>query len=489
MSKIKAFFKKYWPTKRKWMQLYFALLFNANLKGFISGNIYTGNTKKFCAPGINCYSCPGAVGACPLGTLQGAFGAEKSTWFYVGGILLLYSVMFGRMICGWLCPFGLIQDLLHKIKTPKVKKSPVTRLLSYAKYVILVFFVFIVPILYALRDTPLPAFCKYICPAGTLEGGILLLSNKVNDSYFSMLGPIFTWKFLMMVSILVGCIFVFRLFCRFLCPLGALYGLFNRISVFGIQLNRDKCVDCNKCIAHCKTDIHHVGDQECISCGECIAVCPTGAISWKGGNILVKKNEVTAPEKTSAPQSKKRLITRIVAVAAMLAVLFGAFAYFWNQEETVAGEVAVGNRCPGYAMAVVDGNGLTGDTINPAGTRQVTVLNFWGTWCTPCVNELPYFDRIATEYADRVTVVAAHGMATATAPAYIAEHYPETNIVFANDYIPEGGAIENGYYTTLGGRGTYPYTLVMDKQGVITEIFHSSVTYEMLKEAVDKALQ
>ena len=159
MKKIIDVIKKYWPTKRKWVQLYFALLFNANLKGFITGNIYTGDTKVVCAPGINCYSCPGAVGACPLGSLQGSYSAERSTLFYVGGVLLLYSIMFGRMICGWLCPFGLIQEWLYKIKSPKARKSPVTRLLSYLKYVILVFFVFIVPILYALRDTPLPAFC------------------------------------------------------------------------------------------------------------------------------------------------------------------------------------------------------------------------------------------------------------------------------------------------------------------------------------------
>jgi len=486
MNKIKGFFQKYWPTKRKWMQLYFALLFNANVKGFVTGNIYTGNTKQMCVPGINCYSCPGAVGACPLGSLQGSFSAERSTLFYVGGILLLYSVMFGRFICGWLCPFGWIQELLHKIKTPKVKKSPVTRVLSYLKYVILVFFVFIVPILYALRDTPLPAFCKYICPAGTVEGGISLLANKVNASYFSMLGPIFTWKFLLMVSILVGCIFVFRLFCRFLCPLGALYGLFNRISIFGIKLDRSKCVDCNKCIAHCKMDIHHVGDQECISCGECAAVCPTGAIQWKGSGILVKSNEGSAP---AAKPSRKRWITRIVAVVAMLAVLFGAFAYFWNQDTAVASGNEVGDRCYGYALPVVNGDGVTGETIDPSATGKVTVLNFWGTWCTPCVNELPYFDRIASEYKDTVTVIAAHGMGTVTAPAYIAQHYPDTAIVFANDYIPEGGTYENGYYTVLGGRGTYPYTLVMDENGVITAIYHSSVTYEMLKEAVDKALQ
>jgi len=161
--------KKWLPTKRKLMQLYFALLFNANLKGYVTGSIYKGNSKILCAPGINCYSCPGAVGACPLGSLQDSFSAGKSTLFYVGGILLLYSVLFGRMICGWLCPFGLVQDLLYKIKTPKLKKSPVTRILSYLKYVILVFFALIVPILYAVRNIPLPAFCKYICPPVPLK--------------------------------------------------------------------------------------------------------------------------------------------------------------------------------------------------------------------------------------------------------------------------------------------------------------------------------
>ena len=491
MSKIKAFFKKYWPSKRKWMQLYFAVLFNANLKGFVTGNIYTGNTKVACVPGINCYSCPGAVGACPLGSLQGSFGAQRSTLFYVGGTLLLYSIMFGRMICGWLCPFGLIQEWLYKLKTPKVKKSPVTRVLSYLKYVILVVFVFIIPILYALRDTPLPAFCKYICPAGTLEGGMSLLANKVNNSFFEMLGPIFTWKFLMMVSILVGCVFVFRLFCRFLCPLGALYGLFNKLSVFGIKLDKGKCVGCNKCIAHCKMDIHEVGDQECISCGECAAVCPTDAIKWKGPKFLVNKSD------DGAHKTARTVVRSIVAVL-MAAALIGSVTFFALQETAPAPNPGasqqdrgnqVGDLCYGYDLTVVDGNGPTGETIDPSATGTVTVINFWGTWCTPCVKELPYFDQIATEYGDSVTVVAAHGMATNTAPAYIASHYPNTEMVFAFDFIPEGGSIENGYYTMLGGRNNaYPYTLVLDKDGVVTHVFVSSVTYDMLKTAVDEAI-
>ena len=110
---MKEFLRKILPTRRKLMQLYFALLFNANLKGFAQGSIYRGGSKQLCVPGLNCYSCPGAVGACPLGALQGAFSAHRRTLFYVGGILLLYGVLFGRMVCGWFCPFGLIQDLLH----------------------------------------------------------------------------------------------------------------------------------------------------------------------------------------------------------------------------------------------------------------------------------------------------------------------------------------------------------------------------------------
>ena len=482
------------PSKRKLMQLYFGLLFNANLKGYISGNIYQGNTKVMCVPGMNCYSCPGAVGACPLGSLQGSFSAGKSTVFYVVGILLLFGLMFGRMICGWLCPFGLIQDLLHKIKTPKLKKSPVTRVLSYLKYVILVFFVLIVPITYAIRDIPLPAFCKYICPAGTLEGGMLLLSNQfVNTTFFKSLGYLFTWKFMLMVSILVGCVFIFRLFCRFLCPLGAIYGLFNRFSFFGIKVDDAKCTNCGLCVSHCKVDIHKVGDQECISCGDCIKVCPTKAIAFKGVKAAEAQEE----------NAGKRTVTRAVVTVAMLAVLTGVFAYYWNttadlpdkteatqpagDSQTAQPGIDVGNLCYGAELEIVTGDGFTGEKMDPTKTGKVTVINFWGTWCTPCVNELPYFDRIATEYADTVTVVAVHSLlANDTMAKYIAEHYPQSKLVFVSDY---GEGTTSDYYTAISGGGAagYPYTVVIDETGVITGVFPSTLEYEALKAAVDAA--
>ncbi len=478
--------KKWLPTRRKLMQLYFALLFNANLKGFISGSIYKGTTKQFCAPGINCYSCPGAVAACPLGSLQGAFSADRSTLFYVGGILLLYSLMFGRMICGWLCPFGFVQELMYKLKTPKLKKSPVTRVLSWLKYVILVIFVFLIPIAYAFRDMPLPAFCKYICPAGTLEGGVGLLSNAVNASYFSMLGPLFTWKFMLMVSILVGCVFIFRLFCRFICPLGALYGLFNKLSFFGVKVQQHKCIDCGLCVKHCKMDIHHVNDPECISCGECVDVCPTQAIVWKGSNLFIKKNEGQADE---SQQKKRRFVTRCISTIVMLAVLIGAIWYFWKDSGDILPPQGtdVGELCYSSQLEIVTPEGVSADTVDPTKTGKITVVNFWGTWCTPCVNELPYFDQIATDYEATVEVIAVHtNMICETAPEFIGKYYADSKITFAKDYTENG--IE-GYYTALGGRDTYPYTVVLDEQGVILAVFFEALEYKDLQQVIDDHLK
>lgn len=131
-KRLSAWWAAHGPTKRRLIQVYAALLYNAHAKGFIQGDIYTGPIKNLCVPGLNCYSCPGAIGACPLGALQNALAAtgSRAPW-YVLGILLLFGLTLGRTICGWLCPMGLIQELLHKIPTPKLKKSRITRALSY----------------------------------------------------------------------------------------------------------------------------------------------------------------------------------------------------------------------------------------------------------------------------------------------------------------------------------------------------------------------
>ncbi len=339
MKKVLSKFKKILPSKRRLIQLYAALLFNANLKGFVTKNpntsIYKGPVKNVCTPGLNCYSCPGASGACPLGSLQNAlYSSGKSAPYYVFGIIILYGIIFGRFICGFLCPFGLIQDLLHKIPTPKLKKNKLTKALSYLKYVILVFFVFVIPLVYMFRDFPLPGFCKYICPAGTLGGAISLLINPANDGLFSRLGPLFTWKFALLISFIVGCVFIYRLFCRFICPLGALYGLFNRFAILGIKLDKPSCTECGRCIKKCKMDISKVGDCECINCGECISECPTGAIQWRGGKIILPKDELpsdaTDEEKAiyEKKRKKKSLIVKITAGVLAASLLIGALVYY-----------------------------------------------------------------------------------------------------------------------------------------------------------------
>lgn len=283
-GKVKAWFVAHKPTKRRLIQLYAALLTNANLKGFFTGKIYTGDTKKACVPGLNCYSCPGAVGACPLGALQDSLAQSgKSAPAYILGILLMFGLLLGRLICGFLCPFGLIQELLYKIRTPKLRKNRFTRVLSYFKYVLLVIMI-AVPLIYA----GIPSFCKYVCPAGTLEGAVSLLANIRNSDFYGMLGYLFTWKFCLAVAVVVASIFIYRFFCRFICPLGAIYSLFNKISLLGVKLDKDKCIDCGLCVQGCKMDIKHVGDHECIQCGECISVCPVQAITWKGSKIFLK---------------------------------------------------------------------------------------------------------------------------------------------------------------------------------------------------------
>lgn len=264
-----GFIKKH---ARKLTQVITAVLYNCNLVGFASGKIYKGNIKAVCVPGLNCYSCPGAVGSCPLGSLQSALVTSKvGIPYYILGVLLLFGVLLGRFICGFLCPFGLLQELLYRIPGRKVKKSKVTKMLSYVKYIILLVFVLGFPIVLHI-----PGFCKLICPAGTLEGGVLLAI--LNESVRELLGGLFIRKMIVLIVILISAIFCFRSFCRFLCPLGAFYSLFHRISFVRMVVDETKCNHCGACESYCKMDISKVGDKECIQCGECMGVCHACAI-------------------------------------------------------------------------------------------------------------------------------------------------------------------------------------------------------------------
>lgn len=267
------------------VQALWTALTNGYLYGFINGRIYTGRAKVLCVPGLNCYSCPGAFGSCPIGSLQAVLDSRNFTFScYVFGTLMVFGSVFGRFICGWLCPFGLVQDLLYRIPLfKKVRTIPGDRWLRYLKYVVLVLFVIILPsVVVNFTGAGEPWFCKYICPSGTLMGGIPLLLT--NPDLRAALGGLFTWKASLMVGILLLSIKVQRPFCRYLCPLGATYGLFNPIALYRLKVNEDTCITCKKCQSVCPMNIEvwkKPNSMECIRCGACRSGCPTGAISNK----------------------------------------------------------------------------------------------------------------------------------------------------------------------------------------------------------------
>ncbi|QUI23968.1 4Fe-4S binding protein [Vallitalea pronyensis] len=265
------------------VQFIWAFVTNAYLKGFTGGKIYTGSLKKLCVPGLNCYSCPGALGSCPIGAMQSVIGSIRYSFsMYVMGFVLLIGVVFGRFICGWLCPFGLLQDLLYKIPIFKISVSKrVNSILKYLKYAILIIFVLLLPFIFqdelGISD---PYFCKYICPAGTLEGGVPLVI--FNETLREGLGFLFGWKLAILIIFLIVSVLIFRPFCRYVCPLGALYSLFNPISFYKLKVNLSKCTHCNICTRSCKINIevHKTpNNPECIRCQDCIEACPQKAIS------------------------------------------------------------------------------------------------------------------------------------------------------------------------------------------------------------------
>lgn len=259
--------------QRKWIQLICSVLYNCHFTGFMDGKIDRGPQKGLCVPGLNCYSCPGAVASCPLGALQSGLVQSRYRFpYYVLGLLLLFGVFLGRVICGFLCPFGWFQELLHRIPTPKLRKNRFTRAASWIKYGVLAC-TLLLPIL--LRT---PVFCKYLCPAGTLEAGIPL--TLANEQLRSLTGWLFSWKTAVFAACVILAIFAYRGFCRFLCPLGAFYSLFHRIAIVGMKVEESSCIHCDRCVHHCKMDIRCVGDRECISCGACMNECPTQAITF-----------------------------------------------------------------------------------------------------------------------------------------------------------------------------------------------------------------
>lgn len=280
---------------RHWVQAAWFALTNGYAAGYLQGKIFTGKTKTVCVPGLNCYSCPGALYACPIGSLQAVLdsGSFKMSC-YVFGMLMAFGTFLGRFICGWLCPFGFVQDMLNKIPLKKKDKNmPGDKYLRYLKYVVLALFVIILPYFVKGSLAGTPWFCKWICPSGTLLGGIPLATG--DEAVRSATGVLFRWKLWVLIVIIWLSIKYSRPFCKYLCPLGALYGIFNPISFYRLKVDETACVKCGGCQRACPMDVktwETPNSAECIRCGKCVDACPKGAITTSVRELMGRKNRL-----------------------------------------------------------------------------------------------------------------------------------------------------------------------------------------------------
>ena len=313
--RVRSFGNKVWQRTKLLIQTMWFALTNSFMVGWIKGTIYQGPIKYMCVPGMNCYSCPGAFGSCPIGALQAildefdwkkSYVSQSGTYVqaplywvavYVIGILMVIGALCGRLVCGLLCPFGWVQDLLYKIPVKKIKLPRneasinraahpgfvrfligLDRYLRYAKYAFLIVMVIFLPLMVKAN----PWFCKYVCPSGMLLGGIPLMS--MDKGLADAAGTLTVLKCSILTFIVVLSVFLYRPFCRYICPLGAIYSLFNKVSLYRYGIDDtacNRCKGCSACAKVCPMGVDPVKDPnslECIRCGTCAASCPQKAI-------------------------------------------------------------------------------------------------------------------------------------------------------------------------------------------------------------------
>ncbi len=273
----------------RWLvQTLVALGTNAYLLFPFGSVIYQGPLKAVCHPGLNCYSCPAALLSCPVGAVQNFLASVRfsvpGTLPHLGTMVVGYlgfiGTLVGRLPCGWICPFGFIQDLLHKVPAPR--KFGIWPPLRFVKYGVLIVLVLILPVtLVDAHGLGQPWFCKLLCPAGTLEGALPLLMLK--PGLWTTLGFYFWNKITILAIFLILMIFISRPWCRILCPLGAFYSLFSRMTLVRLEFIEGNCVECGSCSKKCPTGVQpfkEFDSRECIMCLKCLDACQFRALQF-----------------------------------------------------------------------------------------------------------------------------------------------------------------------------------------------------------------
>ena len=266
---------------RRICQICSLIVANSYVVGLISRFIYTGPLKSFCVPFLNCASCPVAVFACPIGVMQHFVGLHIIPFFLIGFIGLI-ALSVGRMTCGWICPFGFLQEMMFKISKKEIK---IPDFLGFIKYAVLIFLVLLIPYF-----TGEPWFSK-LCPVGTLTAAVpWLFLNPVNpfdgetvivSSYIS---PLFFIKILILFLLLYLFTMSKRPFCKVFCPMGAIFSVFNKVSIFKLKYNSSNCEMCELCEQECTAALSVTDDansSHCVRCLKCTR-CKNIKVSWLG---------------------------------------------------------------------------------------------------------------------------------------------------------------------------------------------------------------
>ncbi|HOE62424.1 MAG TPA: 4Fe-4S binding protein [Candidatus Sumerlaeota bacterium] len=250
--------------KRNWVQYLSLILLHSS---------WGPQINWICNPVLSCHSCALSWFACPIGVLV-HFSGYRIFPFFAIGTLLLIGVLVGRLFCGWVCPFGLLQDLLYRIPG---KKFSLPAWASSIKYLILVFMVFLIP--FFLGELTMFSFCR-ICPSATLQVSLpdIISSGTVRFSGAMMA----RWGVL--AAVIYFAIKSSRSFCKAICPIGALMAVLNYISFWKIKLKSETCVSCLKCDKSCPTDVRPSTRArnnipvnralDCIVCHDCMKGCP-----------------------------------------------------------------------------------------------------------------------------------------------------------------------------------------------------------------------
>jgi len=173
---------------------------------------------------------------------------------------LLCALVFGRVFCGTVCPFGVIQDLLAR-KTVQIPRI-IDRILGIGKYVVLGIVIY-----YAVRAVGLP-LCKY-------DPFIAILRRSGSSQ-----------QWMLACGILVLSVFVARPFCRWICPYAVLLHWLSKIAVFRRYINTDTCISCGKCQKVCPNNsiaVPGINNGSCLACNRCTAVCPVDAVKIGSG--------------------------------------------------------------------------------------------------------------------------------------------------------------------------------------------------------------